>query len=173
MANAKWLAPDFEGILTELKALPNWVLAKAVPRDGKVTKVPFQPSGMVASSTDPHTWSTFEGVRRAYDPARYIGIGFVLDGQPHFNGQYLHGFDWDHCIMNGVLDPVVRAHIKELSISRLEVSVSGTGLRGFFLHNDRLTSRRSQIDGRSVELYSDVRYMITTGQVFEDYEALA
>lgn len=165
-ANGAWLLPDFDGILPEMKAVPNWVLADK-------NKVPFQPSGMVASSTDPATWSAFDGVRQAYDPRRYIGVGFVLDGQPHFNGKYLHGFDWDKCVEDGRLDPAVRASIMQLAIGRLEISVSGTGLRGFFLHDQPLPSRRTKVDGRSVELYSNARYMITTGRAYKGCEALA
>ena len=87
----------------------------------------------------------------------------MLDGKPHFDGRYLHGFDWDHCIDDGVIDPVVEAEIKKLAIPRKEISISGTGIRGFFLHVEPLPSRRTQIDGRSVELYSTMRYMTTTG----------
>jgi hypothetical protein len=87
----------------------------------------------------------------------------VLDGKPHFGGRYLHGFDWDHSFENGRLDPVVYAELKKLSIRRTEVSISGTGVRGFFLHDEPLASRRRKIDGRSVELYSTLRYMTTTG----------
>jgi hypothetical protein len=40
-----WLKPDFDNMLPELKAIPHWVLAKEVIRDGKATKPPFQPNG--------------------------------------------------------------------------------------------------------------------------------
>src|SRR5262249_1644202 len=88
---------------------------------------------------------------------------FVLDGSAHFGGKYLHGFDWDDCIENGRVVPVVQAELKKLSIPRKEVSISGTGVRGFFLHDEPLPSRRTKIAGRSVELYSTLRYMTTTG----------
>ena len=159
-----WVKPDFDGILPELRALPNWVLAKAVPRAGKVTKPPYQPNGSPASHGKPSTWSSFEAVKAAYARGGYIGVGFVLDGQPHFGGRYLHGFDWDKCICDGVLDPTVKQVVKSLDMDRVELSVSGSGLRGFFLHDELLPSRRTMIDGRSVEFYSDVRYLTTTGQ---------
>jgi putative DNA primase/helicase len=162
-----WIKPDFDGILPELKAIPNWVLAKAVVRDGKTTKPPFQPNGRPASHSDPATWSTFAAVKDACESGGYIGVGFVLDGKPHFGGRYLHGFDWDHCIESGSggprTVPSVLVEIRKLSIPRIEISVSGTGIRGFFLHHELLPSRRTQIDGRSVELYSNTRYMTTTG----------
>ncbi len=158
-----WIKPDFDGILPNLKAVPNWVLAKAVVRDGKTTKPPFQPNGRPASHSDPATWSTFDAVKKAYEGGGYIGVGFVLDGKPHFNGRYLHGFDWDHCIENYVMDAAVNAEIKKLSMPRKELSISGTGFRGFFLHDVLLASRRTEIAGRSVEFYSINRYLTTTG----------
>ena len=162
MANS-WLKPDFDNILHELKAIDNWVLAKEVMRDGKVTKPPFQPSGRPASHSDPSTWSSFEAVARAYQKGGYIGVGFVLDGKPHFKGRYLHGFDWDNCFENGKLAPGIAAELHRLGISRIEKSISGKGIRGFFLHDQALSSRRTQIQGRSVELYSSNRYLTTTG----------
>jgi putative DNA primase/helicase len=158
-----WLKPNFDSILPELKAVPNWVLAKGVVRDGKTTKPPYQSNGQPASHSNPATWSTFADVKEAYKRGGYIGVGFVLDGKPHFGGRYLHGFDWDDCIENGQVDAIVQAELDKLSIPRKEVSVSGTGVRGFFLHHEPLASRRTKIAGRSVELYSALRYMTTTG----------
>ena len=158
-----WLAPDFGGILPELKAIPNWVLAKAVERDGRITKPPYQPNGKPASHSASDTWSTFNAVMSAYAHGGYIGVGFVLDGQPHFGGKYLHGFDWDDCIVGNKTDPEVLAVIKALQLPRIEVSISGTGIRGFFLSDTLIPSRRTHIARRSVELYSNKRYMTTTG----------
>lgn len=159
-----WIPPAFDRILPELKNIPNWVLAKAKLRNGNWTKPPYQPNGILASATDPTTWSSFEDVKVAYERGGYIGIGFVLDGKPHFSGKYLHGFDWDHCIEDKHIVPGVPRVLDELKLPRVEISISGTGIRGFFLHDELLRSRRTQIDGRSVELYSNERYMTTTGR---------
>lgn len=161
-----WIEPDFDGILPELKAVPHWVLAKAIVRGGKTTKPPWQPNGRPASHSDPATWSDFDDIKGAYERRGpdIIGVGFVLDGKPHFGGRYLHGFDWDDCIENGVIDPAVQTELERLEISRIETSISGTGIRGFFLHDELLASRRTQVAGRSVELYSTQRYMTTTGR---------
>jgi len=161
-----WLPPNFDGILPELKAFPNWVLADNA-------KVPHHPDGWKASPTDAAIWSSFAWVRSAYDATKHAGIGYVLDGKPHFSGRYLHGFDWDHCIEGGEIDPTVMSAVNKLNISRLELSTSGTGLRGFFLHDEPLNSRKTKINGRSVELYSDARYMITTGWAFPGKETLS
>jgi putative DNA primase/helicase len=158
----------FDSMLPELKAVPHWVLAKLILKDGRWTKPPYQPNGRPASSTNPATWSSFESVREAFEGGDYLGVGFVLDGQPRFDGLYLHGFDWDDCIQKGpegrlLIDPEVKASVKSLGIPRIEISVSGTGLRGFFLHHEALPAVRTKVSGRSVELYSTARYMTTTG----------
>ena len=160
-----WLPPNFDGILPELRAVPNWVLADN-------SKVPRHPGGWKASPTNAATWSTFAQVRSSYDANRHAGIGYVLDGKPHFSGKYLHGFDWDHCVADWEINPNVLATVNKLNISRLEISTSGTGLRGFFLHDEPIPSCRTKIDGRSVELYSDAHYMITTGWVYRGMEML-
>lgn len=159
-----WIKPDFDSILSELKAVPNWVLAKAVVRDGKITKPPFQSNGGPASHSDPSTWCSFDVARTAYEKGGFIGVGFVLDGEPRFGGRYLHGFDWDNCIVDGVLDPDVDATLTQIGLPRREISISGTGLRGFFLHDEPLISRKTKIAGRSVEMYSTKRYLTTTGR---------
>lgn len=159
----QWLKPDFDNILPELKEIDNWVLAVAVTRHGKVTKPPYQPNGRPASHSDPSTWRSFNEVVKAYQQGRYIGVGFVLDGEPHFGGRYLRGLDWDNCFENGKLARGVKDEILRLGIGRIEKSVSGNGIRGFFLHDEPLQSRRTQIGGRSVELYSSQRYLTTTG----------
>lgn len=162
--NAEWLAPDFDGILPELKQVNNWVLTKPELRNGKITKRPFQPNGRLASTCQPATWSSFDAVKEACEGGGFKAVGFVLDGRPHFDGLYLHGFDWDDCVNDGRIDGRVKAIVDTLQIPRLEQSVSGTGLRGFFLHSELLPSLRTQIDGRSVEMYSDKRYLTTTGR---------
>lgn len=161
--NKRWVEPDLENIMPELKRVDNWVLTKPVERDGKTTKPPFQPNGNLASHSDPKTWSSFDAVSRVLGTKGFVSVGFVLDGKPHFDREFLHGFDWDDCVIDGRVDPEVAMKVKELGMARLELSVSGTGIRGFFFHHQPLESRRTHINGRSVELYSNKRYMTTTG----------
>jgi putative DNA primase/helicase len=81
----------FGNIPAELRALPQWVNWKIEQRDGKDTKVPYQPNGKRASSTDPRTWSTFERVCRSNgDLAGHIGFVFTKEAG------YV-GIDVDHC----------------------------------------------------------------------------
>ena len=67
----------FLNIPVELRQLTQWVNWRIAQREGKPTKVPKQPSGANASSTDPRTWSTFERV--CMSNGQFAGkIGFVF-----------------------------------------------------------------------------------------------
>src|SRR5580658_10782661 len=83
----------------DLTERDQWVLWKLVDRSNggavDVTKVPFQPDGRHASSTDPLTWDTFDVVvaERDKHPERYSGIGFVFSPADPFSG-----IDVDDCL---------------------------------------------------------------------------
>jgi len=52
----------------ELRQIPQWVVWRLVDRDGKKTKLPFDPvSGNPASTTNPHTWRSFDEALRGYE----------------------------------------------------------------------------------------------------------
>jgi putative DNA primase/helicase len=56
------------GLLAELKALPNWLLWKLEERrDGESTKVPYSTKGTLASSTNRRTWASYAAVSRVAD----------------------------------------------------------------------------------------------------------
>lgn len=66
-------APD------ELVDLPQWVAWKREMRDGRWTKVPYNPAtGRHASSVDPLTWGTYDQALSAYRQGGYAGVGFVV-----------------------------------------------------------------------------------------------
>src|SRR5690606_37395450 len=100
-------------------------------RKGKLTKVPFQVNGILASSTDPRTWTTFSGAIKALKLSRggddaYDGIGYVFSADDG-----LIGIDLDDCV-----DPETRkiaAWAKEIielvGPTYAEVSPSGTGVK--------------------------------------------
>jgi primase-polymerase (primpol)-like protein len=112
-----YLAPRIENIPSELAALGQWLLWVAMPRadGGKSIKLPVNPSGYLASTTNPNTWSTFAAVKAAYEAAvarGYInckidgkwqalpvaGIGFVFDGTCDADGNTYVGIDFDHVL---------------------------------------------------------------------------
>src|SRR6266849_1800416 len=71
-------AKVFDKIPGELQALRQWLLWKLEERDGRMTKVPYQPNGRHADVTAPKTWSTFDVCVRALQTGRFSGIGFVF-----------------------------------------------------------------------------------------------
>ena len=115
-------------------------------------KVPVQPTGVNASSTDARTWSTFDQVShsRVGD-----GVGFV------FNGQGVAGIDLDHCLTNGRLAGWAAPIVKAAKGTYVEISPSGTGLHifGFGVVG---TGRRLD----SVEVYDRGRYFTVTMRRF-------
>jgi RecA-family ATPase len=105
----------------DLAAERRWVLWRWVERPQGPTKVPYQPSGVPASSTDPSTWYTLAELEHAKG---YNGVGFVLTGDG------IGGIDLDHCRNpeTGAIDPWARDIIQSFA-SYAEVSPSGTGIK--------------------------------------------
>lgn len=167
-----------ELILQELKACANWVMTKVIWKNGRWTKPPMMTNGGFAKVSDPASWTTFDAVCAAYSRGNFDGIGYVLDGKPLGDGRYLHGFDWDDCVeidpLTGEMCPLpeVILEIDKLGISRLEYSLTGTGLRGFFLHGEPLKARKQRVGERSVEVYSSQRFLTVTGWCLPGREEL-
>jgi putative DNA primase/helicase len=159
------LPVNFDSIPTELKQTAQWVLWRYEVRDGKQGKVPYQPNGRKASSTDASTWSTFEAVKAAYEQGSFSGVGFALA-----NG--FAGVDFDHCRdpSTGEIDAWAKAYLNRLS-SYSEVSPSGECvhciLRGSLLKG--VDGRRKALEGEgyrpkaAIEMYSASRYFTVTG----------
>lgn len=74
------LAVNSAGISEALRREPRWACWRYLLRAGRWTKGPHQPSGAMAKSDDPATWTTFEAVLAAYRTGRFDGICFVLGG---------------------------------------------------------------------------------------------
>jgi hypothetical protein len=113
-----------------LKQRPNWVCWKALVRDGKETKVPFNAkTGAMAKADDPNTWTTFEQAMDAADVLKggdYNGVGFEL------GGTNLVGIDFDSAITNkGIIDPYALSILNLLGSPYTETSPSGRGLHAF------------------------------------------
>jgi hypothetical protein len=126
---------------------------------GRWTKVPYQPDGRHARSTDPSTWSSFEDVQIAYDTRSFDGVGVVLDGSDG-----LVGWDFDHCLgVDGAITvPEVGDYVHQLD-SYTEVTPSGTGLRVFVNASLPPGGRKR---GNS-ECYDNARYLTLTGWHFD------
>ena len=138
----------------ELRALRRWVTWKYETRDGKPTKVLYDPiAHKRARSTDPSTWADYTSAVSAAPTHGYAGIGCVIDG-PYA------AVDLDKCrdAVTGTVEPWASEAIAELS-SYTELSPSG---RGFHIWIKGTIPPGGNRRGR-VEMYDSARYFTCTG----------
>jgi hypothetical protein len=145
--------------LAPLVALPHWVLWRwEKTKEGKWTKIPYQPNGRKAKNNNPNTWNSYDIVIAAV--AKFDGIGFCL-----FGGDIVAS-DIDHCrdAKTGDIDPWA-ADLVERTGSYAEISVSGTGLHIIGFGNGPKLHRKLPVhDGVFFEAYRGAeRYIIVTG----------
>ena len=108
----------------ELRQIPQWVVWRLVDRGGKKTKLPFDPvSGKPASTTNPHTWRSFDEALKACEQRKYAGLGFVFSEDDPYCGIDL---DHVHDLETRQYEPWARELINRLD-SYSELSQSGTG----------------------------------------------
>jgi hypothetical protein len=134
-----------------LRRLPRWVCPSA-------RKVPRQPDGTVASSTDPDTWTDYASARGAANRP----VGFVLDGDG------IVCVDIDHCLrVDGT--PKFAAELIDWWAARtfVEVSPSGEGLH-IWGCGEVPVGRRVRHDGGRFEVYGDGRYVTVTGDRYRN-----
>lgn len=151
----------------ELKERHQWIVWKMVQRNGKETKIPFQPNGLAARSDDPSTWSSFEDCVKVVD--RFSGLGYVFsEGDPYT------GIDFDSCFNPDTkeVSDWAKPWISKLK-SYSEISPSGTGIKTwirakFPFGNGKNVKLKSQpaIKGKTagVEAYDHGRYFCVTGK---------
>ncbi|WP_459650274.1 hypothetical protein [Kitasatospora sp. Ki12] len=112
---------------------------------------------MVASSTDPATWSTYAG---AVASMAGVGVGFVLS-----DADDIACIDLDHCVRpDGSLEPWAATIVKDAGTTYVEVSPSGTGLHIWGYADVRHGRRIRRPDGTAVEVYGAGRYITVTGR---------
>ena len=149
-----------------------WYPALVTPKPGKPgtwDKAPGNPAtGKTATWSDPATRLTFGDAYMAYqsDP-RFTGIGYML----HATG--IVGIDLDDCFAeDGTIKPWAQQIIDGLPGAYWERSISGTGLRGFCRASLPPTGRKCKVQGSSVEIYADVRFLVVTGHALVPVDAL-
>ena len=142
-----------------LKQLPRWILWRLEIRDGNQTKVPYRIDGLRASITNTNDWKDFDTACRAFDPAKYNGLGFVLTKEDN-----IVCIDLDHCIGDDgqICDEAM--NIVNLLNSWTEVSQSGKGLH-IFVRGTKPTDkcRATPRTFKSIEIYDSDRYIALTG----------
>jgi putative DNA primase/helicase len=163
------LNPD--GIAPELRNSGGWVIAAlADVTDGnkvrKNCKVPFNPkTGYPAKHNDPKTGCDFETALAALranielhpdDKTTLLG--------PRTLGKILFapfwGKDYDHCVIDGVIDPEVEDDLRRLD-TYAEFSWSGTGIHAIG-HGDAPEHGHKKDDR---EIYGKNRFFVFTGHV--------
>lgn len=144
--------------VAELAKLRQWVCWKMeLSPKGKPTKVPYQPNGYKASSTNRKHWSDHtDCFAAAYVEGKFDGIGFVFTADDPYVG-----VDLDKCQTDGVLTPFASEAIQLLS-SYTETSPSGTGL-----HIICRGSLPAAVKTDRIEMYDRGRFFCFTGQQLE------
>lgn len=156
----------FSAVPLDLKQRAQWVLWRNVERDGKKTKLPFQPNGSAASSTDFKTWSSYK--QAVESMGRFDGIGFVFDASDPFIG-----IDLDGCRdpETGKLEQWAKDVVVQLG-AYAEVSPSKTGVKIFgstgfrWPHKNKSELDLPELYGKSpgIEIYEQGRYFTVTGK---------
>jgi len=146
---------SFSNIPAELKALPQWVCWKLVPREGmKPTKLPINPrTGDLADVTNPETWASFDVAVAA--SLQHSGIGFVFTEDDDYCGIDLDDTHGD-----------AEAYARQIKVfqefaSYSELSPSGNGLHIIIKAKLPGAGRRRA----GIEIYDKERYFTFTGNV--------
>lgn len=147
----------------ELRSERRWVVWKYELRDGKPTKIPFDPvTRQRAKSNDPATWGSWLDVLQHANNG-YDGIGFMLAGSD------IAVIDLDKCRdpETGGIDGHIETLIDDCA-SFTEVSPSGTGVH-VWCHGTPPDAARRRVG--TVEFYSgaDNRYVAMTGHRIRKY----
>lgn len=149
----------FNNIPLELRTYEQWCCWRYEESDGgKPTKVPYSPrTNRLASVSDPSTWSTFEECVNAMQFGIYDGIGFILSK----NDPYTF-IDLDDTKGNQQ-DYERQLKLYNETKSYAELSPSGSGLHIIVKGSVPSGRKRSHI-----EVYSDLRFMTMTGNVYRN-----
>ncbi len=150
----------FDAIPSEMHFYRQWIVWRLEDQGGpKPTKVPYSPIvlGGKAAVDRPGTWGTFEDAIRAFETGSFSGIGFVLtDDDPYVF------IDLDDTKGDQAAFERQQRIFSEIP-SYAETSPSGNGLH--------IIGKASVPRGRkraNIEIYSTLRFMTMTGDVYRD-----
>ena len=159
---------NFVYIPQELKANASFCVWKKEKRQGKPTKVPYNPkNGRLARTNEPDTFTDFATAMKTFAMGGYDGIGYrVSEG--------IGAIDIDHCIReDGSLNDVAASILGFFPDAYFERSPSGSGLRGFFRLSPDFAYDKTQyyINNRKhgLEVYLPGvtnRFVTVTGDVY-------
>lgn len=147
---------QYANVPEQLKAFPRWVTYKIEHKDGRKTKIPYNPNtGERAKAGQPRTWGRFEEAVSALNTGKYDGIGF------EFHKDGFVGIDFDNCIENGVLNEWVSSWVARFN-SYVEYSPSGTGVH--IICEGYLPDKA--IKRPEAEMYDCGRFFTVTGKEY-------
>ncbi len=149
--------PSLDSIPKELAERPQWVCWRTEQRNGKPTKVPYQPREHYyrASVTEPTAWGSLEtALAQAH---RFDGVGYVLSRDDPYAVA-----DLDDCLQDGMPNPEAAAIVRLLD-SYTEITPSGNGLRVIV----RAKLPEGGCRKGKIELYDHDRYVTVTGRPLE------
>ncbi|MBU4233887.1 MAG: phage/plasmid primase, P4 family [Desulfobacterales bacterium] len=155
------LTPIYKNIPLELQDRPQWVVWRLENREGKPTKVPFNPKRPQAGamSNNPKTWGAFALAQRISKMNGFKGPGYMFSKDDPYSG-----IDLDKCRDPETSEIAAWAwkEIKRLN-SYTEVSPSATGVKIWVKGILPLSGRKKG----NYEMYSDTRFFTMTGHHLE------
>lgn len=140
----------------ELQLQNVWCLWRLEEKHGRQTKVPYQPTGAHASSTNPDTWNSLQTCYQTFRSGNYNGIGLILS--PAINLTFI---DLDRCLTGGQPNEFARSVLQLFPNTYTEISQSGAGLH-LFVHG----AVPHAVKRPEIELYSASRYCACTFDSF-------
>jgi len=164
--------PQFEEFPDELRALKQWVMWRYVWKDEQKVwaKLPLQPNGEAASTTDPATWSNFDSVVLAFNQrvGYFSGIGFVFTRESGYVGVDIdNAVEWTE--IDGVKCPVfgdwIKRTIAKIGETYVEYSPSRTGVHLIVKANPKQAVKFTE---GGFEIYAEGRYFTMTGDAIEN-----
>lgn len=152
----------------ELTELNNWCVWKFQDRNGKKTKIPYNPNtGENAKSNDKNTWTSFKDALECYKTRDVDGLGFFFE--PPFVGIDIDGIEDDlHRFKNGDHTDNIISEFYDGFKSYAEVSPSGSGIHLIIKGNIPGSRRRK----KNVEMYEDGRFFTMTGHSLGKYKSV-
>ncbi len=137
--------------------IPQWLCWRALPKDNKITKIPFDAkNGNAGSSTNSETWASYQAALQSCQNGNgYSGIGIALENSG------LIGIDLDHCrnAETGEIEPWALDIVKQFD-SYTETTPSSKGLRIFLYGKIKNSGNKKG----PIECYDSGRFLTVTGQ---------
>ncbi len=161
----------YDNLPHKLKGLNRFCCWRYEQRDGRKTKVPYDPvTGRRAKSDDPSTFQDYSTAVAAV--SNYNGIGFLV-------GDQVCAIDLDDCFEeDDSLKPVVAAVVDSFNGSYMERSPSSKGLRIIFTATGFVFDKaKYYINNRKygLEVYvagATNRFVTLTGNVYRDGDVI-